>query len=75
MKYRIIMQHDSMQCGAACLLSICHFYGRRGMSLEQMAEMCGVGRDGVSIYDLNKAARRLGFETLCAKLTSLTCTI
>lgn len=69
MKYRVIMQHDSMQCGAACLLSVCHFYGRSGMSLEQMTEMCGVGRDGVSIYDLNKAARRLGFETLCAKLT------
>lgn len=49
MRYRVIRQHDAMQCGAACLLTVCHFYGRHDISLEQMAEMCGVDKTGVSL--------------------------
>lgn len=69
MRFRVIMQHDAMQCGAACLLTVCQFYGRRNISLERMAELCAVDRTGVSIFSINRAAQRLGFETLCAKLT------
>lgn len=65
MRYRVIRQHDAMQCGAACLLTVCHFYGRHDISLEQMAEMCGVDKTGVSLYALNVTAQRIGFETRC----------
>lgn len=67
MRFRVIRQHDSMQCGAACLLTICHFHGRHDLSLEQMANMCGVDKTGVSLYAVNVTAQRLGFETRCVK--------
>ena len=26
-----IKQHDAMQCGAACLVILCHFYGKKNL--------------------------------------------
>ncbi len=54
-----------MQCGAACLHTILRIYGRHDLSLTDVSNLCEMSRDGVSIYSINKAAKGLGFETLC----------
>ena len=54
-----------MQCGAACLHTILRSHGRYDLSLTDVSSLCEMPRDGVSIYSINKAAQKLGFETLC----------
>lgn len=54
-----------MQCGAACLHTILRYHGRDDLSLTDVSSLCEMSRDGVSIYSINKAAQKLGFETLC----------
>ena len=38
-KFPLFIQHDSMQCGIACLCMICKFFGR-SISIETMANLC-----------------------------------
>ena len=61
-------QRDSMQCGAACLTTVCRYYGL-DISLEDISEMCPATTEGVSLLGLNKTAVSLGFEVSCAKDT------
>ena len=67
-KFHVIRQHDSMQCGAACLTMICHHYGK-SLSLEEVEEFCPVGKRGVSLLGISEAAQDLGFHTRAARFT------
>ena len=62
----LVRQHDSMQCGAACLVSICSYYGMQ-VPLHRAEELCGGSRRGVSLYGLSEAATSLGFRTQAGK--------
>ena len=42
-----IKQHDAMQCGAACLVMLCHFYGKK-YSLQQISKSLESSKGGVS---------------------------
>lgn len=57
-----------MQCGAACLAMICRFYGK-AYSLEQLADLCGVTTEGVSLKGISETARMLGMDTLSARIS------
>lgn len=46
-KFQLFIQHDSMQCGIACLCMICKFFGR-SISTETMANLCHANKEGVS---------------------------
>ncbi|MFC2665539.1 MAG: cysteine peptidase family C39 domain-containing protein, partial [Prevotella histicola] len=46
-----IKQHDAMQCGAACLAMLCHFYGKK-YSLQQISKGLESSKGGVSMYDI-----------------------
>ena len=61
-----VRQHDSMQCGAACLLMVCRHYGMR-MSLDEMESLCLPTKEGMSLLGLREAGRRLGFECIALK--------
>ncbi len=61
-------QHDSMQCGAACLQMLCLYYGRR-YTLEYLSNACAATSEGVSLYGLMSVAGQLGFDTRCVKAT------
>ncbi len=63
MKYKIIMQHDENDCGAACLAMICETYGMK-MPLVKYRDMLHFNSNGTSVYDIVCAAKRMGFDTV-----------
>ena len=66
MAFPIIFQHDSMQCGIACLQMICKHFGRE-YSLDFLSKLCFATNEGVSLLGINDAANKLGLKTLCVK--------
>lgn len=60
-KFPFIRQHDSMQCGAACLLMVCRHYGLH-FSLKDITEICDSTTEGVSMLGLVESGRLLGFK-------------
>lgn len=65
-KISFVKQHDSMQCGAACLLMVCRYYGMY-MSLYDMDAMCVPTKDGMSLLGIKESAQNLGFECTALK--------
>ena len=57
----MIMQMESLECGAAALAMILAYYDK-WMPLEQVRLDCGVSRDGASAQNIARAARSYGFE-------------
>lgn len=47
-------QHDSMQCGIACLQIICKYFGR-DYSLESLSKPCFATTEGTSMLGINEA--------------------
>lgn len=62
MKFYFYKQHDSMQCGAACLAMICAYYKKK-YPIEQIAQLCRVASSGVSVKGIADAASQLGLES------------
>jgi len=56
----VVRQHSEMDCGAACLATVCAYWGRR-FSLNRMRDHARVGREGASLANLRRAAKELGF--------------
>src|SRR4051794_31585331 len=54
-----IMQQEAVECGAACLAMILAAHGR-WISLEELRESCGVGRDGTKAVNILRVARGFG---------------
>ncbi len=57
-----------MQCGAACLAMVCHYYGKP-LSLADIEQYCPVTKRGVSLLNISEAAQDLGFHTRAARFT------
>lgn len=66
MKFPIYIQHDSMQCGIACLQMICKYYGKE-YTLTQLSELCFATNEGVSMLGISQAAEKLGLHTICGR--------
>jgi len=58
-----VRQQSTMDCGAACLATICAYYGKR-VDLNRMRDLARVGHSGASMLHLMQAAETLGFETV-----------
>ena len=56
-----------MQCGAACLSSICRHYGKP-YSTRFISRFCQETATGVSLRALSMAAEHPGFDTMCVKI-------
>ena len=61
-------QHDQMDCGPSCLAMIASEYGKN-YSLQYLRDNSFLTREGVSLLGLTEASKKIGFETLSAKLT------
>lgn len=57
-----------MECGATCLRMVARYYGKM-YSAEAMRRLCAVGHNGVSMQSMNEAARKIGFSTVCGRMT------
>ena len=62
-RHPAVRQQSAMDCGAACLATLCRSYGKR-VSLNRLRELARVGSAGASMLHLMLAARQLGFEAL-----------
>jgi ATP-binding cassette, subfamily C, bacterial len=62
-KFQHVLQHDAMDCGAACMATIAKHHGRR-ISLPSYRSLVHVTRDGASMLALKKAAVKTGFDTI-----------
>lgn len=58
-KVPVMVQMDSLECGATCLAMILAYYGK-WLPLSQVRVACGVSRDGSSGKNLLIAARNYG---------------
>lgn len=65
---KFIPQHDQMDCGPACLAMITSIYGKN-YSLQYLRENSFLTKEGVSLLGISEASKKIGFETLTAKLT------
>ncbi len=56
-----LLQHDSTDCGAACLASVIKYYGGDS-SVEQIRRLSGTSQSGTSMLGLYQAAQSSGME-------------
>jgi HlyB family type I secretion system ABC transporter len=59
-KYPFVAQQSTVDCGAACLVMIGQFWGKR-LSLNQLRELAQVDRGGATLKGLIQAAEAVGF--------------
>lgn len=58
-----MLQHDSSDCGVACLVSIISYYGGES-SLEKIRNLSGTGKTGTSMLGLYQAANSCGLNAV-----------
>ena len=61
-------QKDSMDCGPACLAMVVKYYGREP-KIEQIRKDCALGKEGVSLLGISKAAEKLRLKTVGGRIT------
>lgn len=66
--YPVVLQHNSKECGAACLKSILKWYGV-DVKMSDIINRCHITREGVSLLSLSKAAEQFGLDTMIARLS------
>ena len=57
-----------MDCGPQCLSVICSLYGY-DPDFEEIRNYCGASKSGVSMYNIKRAAERIGFNARVLKTT------
>ena len=60
---KIVLQDGIKDCGICCLLSIIRYYGGE-VSKEYLREITYTTKDGVSLYNLLDASKKIGFESI-----------
>lgn len=65
---QFIQQRDAMDCGPTCLAMIAKHYGLT-VNRNKVRNDCSLGKDGVSLLGISKAAEILGFKTVGGRLT------
>ncbi len=61
-RYPYYQQQSASDCGAACLVMIGRYWGKR-FSLNRLRDLANVGRSGASLRGLTAAAESIGFTT------------
>lgn len=66
--FPVYKQLDAMDCGPSCLRMISKYHGKN-YSLEFLRDLCGLSKEGVSLFGISEAAEKIGFRTQSVKLT------
>lgn len=61
MRYKCVRQHDTTDCGAACIATILRYYGSE-IHIARIRELAGTDRQGTSAFGMVSAAKQLGFD-------------
>ena len=69
-----LRQHDSIDCGLVCLSMIALNNGI-GINDRLLKNSYSLGKDGVSLFDISKAAENIGFKTIAGRLSFKTLAI
>lgn len=64
---KIVYQHDSMQCGIACLQMVCHHYGRN-VSVDFLANLCFATNQGISLLGISETAEKIGLRSVGCRI-------
>ncbi|WP_055482596.1 peptidase domain-containing ABC transporter [Sphaerimonospora mesophila] len=64
----VVLQNTVTECGAACLTMVLSHHGRR-ISLHEITDRLGIGRDGLSALALVAEARELGLTARAFSLS------
>lgn len=67
-KFSYTRQLDAMDCGPASLKMVAEHYGRH-YSLDTLREETFIGREGVSLLGISRAAEKIGMRTVGGRLT------
>lgn len=59
--YPFMQQQSSSDCGAACLGMISQYWGKR-FTINYLRNLAGIGRTGVTLKGLTKAAESVGYQ-------------
>lgn len=68
MKRPVVIQHDAMQCGIACLAIIAKYYGKK-YSLARIESLCHATTEGVSMKAISDAATAMGLRNVVGRTT------
>lgn len=63
MDFPLFHQRGASDCGTASLMMIAMYYGLE-IPYDAICSMCNLSSEGISMYDLNMSARKLGFDTV-----------
>ncbi len=57
-----------MDCGPACIKMVAEYFNN-DQSIDKIRLLCGVTAAGTSLYNLEKACKRIGIDCVSTKLT------
>lgn len=67
-RFPFTKQLDSKDCGPACLQMICKYY-KKYYDLDYLREICGIKKEGISVYDYIQASEKIGLKSQAYKLS------
>ena len=70
-KFPFIRQHDTMQCGIACIAMICKSYGRH-ISTSDLQNLCNINKQGISMKALVEICQEIGFYVKAGRINITT---
>lgn len=68
-KIPVILQHDAMDCGVACIAMVCAWYGIPA-TIPALKEVCVPTREGVSMKKVAATLEMLGFRVVGGRATT-----
>ncbi len=67
-RIKLRRQRDAMDCGPASLAMIVSYYGREP-DIDRLRDLCALGKTGVSLLGISKAAEEIGLKTIGGRVS------
>lgn len=67
MKHIFVKQHDATDCAAACIATVCLYYGKE-ITIARLRDIAGTDVKGTTVKGVINAAEQLGFEAKAVRI-------